>query len=157
MKINIVDLQTILAWIRGENLFYNKKSNWDWLLINISNTKSDIYELSTEDFEKIMLEIYEIIKKIDQKKLMETLNSPVLKNLKIDKNILNSEIEKMKSIKNTVENMIISNNINDIQLKKIKLKLLKNKLEQNIQLEKYEECISLSKEIKKIENYFSNV
>jgi hypothetical protein len=95
MTINISDLQTLLAWIRGENIFFNKPNVWDWLLINISFSEEETYELNNDDFEKIMLDVYDIVLKIESSKISENLDNPILKNLNLDTDMIQKEIEKM--------------------------------------------------------------
>jgi hypothetical protein len=155
MTINISDLQTLLAWIRGENIFFNKPNVWDWLLINISFSEEETYELNNGDFEKIMLDVYDIVLKIESSKISENLDNPILKNLNLDTDMIQKEIEKMDNLKQIVDNLFISSSFKSNKLNKIKLDILRNELKNKIKLEDYESCITLSKDIKELENYFS--
>lgn len=156
MTIDREQLQIILSWIRGENVFNNKPNKWDWLLIKSGYSDTDFIEIPQDDFENILIDALPLVIKVETiNNNMYMLDNSILKNLNVGEEQINKEIEKMSSFVDIINNLIISNELNNNELKSKKLDILNNMMKDYIRDEEYEKCILLSDKIKNLENYFS--
>jgi len=160
MLVNKDSLIIMLSWLKG-NLMFNdinneesifltsKKFKWETLTMSLLYSDDELFEITTNIFESIMLETLPIIKRLKNVDIVASMKSIGMEKF-LDDDLIKQEMIKMSNYENIVHELFITECFTNQILLDYQIQILKEKLEILIRQENYEQCSIIQSRLKVI-------